>query len=60
MSRPLKEIEELQRNLVKAYLTDHERDLLDEVCSKLNCSFSRAIVLGIYFLSTSIENGDNI
>lgn len=58
MARPMKEIEDLQRNLVKAYLTDYERELLEEVCNKLNCSISRAIVSGIYSTLTLIEKGE--
>lgn len=58
MSRPMKETENLQRNLVKAYLTDYERELLEEVCNKLNCSISRAIVSGIYSALSVIEHGE--
>lgn len=55
MARPVKVEEDLQRNLVKAYLTDYERELLDDICEKLRCSLSKAIVSGIYAIQTIIK-----
>lgn len=58
MSRPCKPDKEVKRNIVKAYLTDYELELLEKVCLSLNCSISHAIVSGIYSALTVIEHGE--
>lgn len=54
MSRPLKDIKDLQRNLVKVYLTDEQLEIVEAIQSKLNVSkstvFSQSLFYFYYFL----------
>lgn len=50
MSRPKKEYSDLQRNLVKVYLTDDQLEILEKCQYVLNCSKSQVMTEGMMSL----------
>lgn len=55
MSRPLKDIKDLQKNLVKVYLTDEQLDILEAIQYKLNVSKSSVFIQSLSYLNTSLN-----
>lgn len=55
MSRPLKDIKYLQRNLVKVYLTDDLLDVLEDVQNRLNSSKSTVLAQSLLYFYNSLN-----
>lgn len=57
MSRPLKDIKDLQRNLVKVYLTDEQLEILEAIQDKLNFSKSTVFSQALFYFYSSLIKG---